>query len=389
MKNLKIDLNNIKNKKLFIAALNIIKKLSKNNIKAYIVGGFCRDILLNRESNDIDLAILSNINTIKKIFKRIISVGARFNSYIIIENDLKFEIFLLPEKNIQKDALRRDLTINSLFYDYKKQEILDFTNGIKHIKNKLLKTPKNSEITIKDDPLRIMRILRFKYLLNFKIHKALKYTLKKYYYLLNDVPKERIRDEFIKGLNLDNSHLLFKSWERLRILDLFFKNIQKNEIYNNLKKIHKNDPLFLKLAIILYKMSEKDIVSYLNNLRFSGSIKEKTLFLIRNLDSIKNLNKISILKAKALIKHPYYKYLKRLYQLISTNNEYKTFLKNESIIVKKNIKIINLKGRHLIKLGISPGPLFKKIIDEIREKSANGEIKNFSEALKFAKKFKK
>jgi tRNA nucleotidyltransferase/poly(A) polymerase len=105
---------------------------------------------------------------------------------------------------IDSDVLRRDISINGLFYDLDKKEIIDLVGGINDIKNKIIRMIGNPDIRIKEDPLRIMRIMRFAYRYGFEIEQNTKNSIRKNKHLLKIISKERIWEEMKKSFLYSN-----------------------------------------------------------------------------------------------------------------------------------------------------------------------------------------
>jgi tRNA nucleotidyltransferase/poly(A) polymerase len=213
--------------------LSIISKIvlsaKENNFEAYIVGGFVRDLFLDREPKDLDIMVCSKNEITDKQFP-----GIKFSKLLAkkysLTNPVVFEKFgtsklfidneevefVMPRKeyyefdsrnpdinlsSLEEDALRRDFTINALFLRLSDMTILDFTSkGIKDIKNKTLRVtdPKNVGIIFRQDPLRILRAVRQSLQLGFSIetitYDAMKTSAKR----IDIVSPERIRDELNK-----------------------------------------------------------------------------------------------------------------------------------------------------------------------------------------------
>ena len=190
--------------------LEILNKLEENNFEAYIVGGYVRDYILNRKTNDIDIATNARIEDIIKIFKnKKILLNKQFGNVVI--NDIEITTYRKDEYNnsrfpkityvdtIQEDYKRRDFTINALYMN-KKHEIIDLCHGMDDLANKVIKTVKDPNISFNEDPLRIIRAIRFSKMLNFQIEKETFLALQKNAYKLQEISKERINKEIKKGI---------------------------------------------------------------------------------------------------------------------------------------------------------------------------------------------
>ena len=190
--------------------LEILNRLENNNFKAYIVGGYVRDYILNRKTNDYDIATNARPDDIIKLFsdKKII-LNEKFGNVVL--NNIEITTFRKDEYNnsrfpkityvdtINEDVKRRDFTINALYMN-KDYEIIDTINAMEDLTNKIIKTVKDPNISFNEDPLRIIRAIRFAHMLNFEIEEETLIALQKYAYKLKEISKGRINKEIKKGI---------------------------------------------------------------------------------------------------------------------------------------------------------------------------------------------
>lgn len=191
-------------------ALEILNLLEDNNHTAYIVGGYVRDTLLGRKTNDIDICTSATPKEILNIFENVSISDTLYGSVVIsykgykydvttFRKEIKYEKNRIPVKikyikNIKKDLLRRDFTINTLCMN-KEGKILDILNVKKDLDNHILTTVGNPRYRIKEDSLRILRCIRFATILDFDIEPKTKHFLTKYSYLLKELSMNRKKEE--------------------------------------------------------------------------------------------------------------------------------------------------------------------------------------------------
>lgn len=224
--------------------LNIIEK---NGFEAYIVGGYVRDFLLKRKTNDIDICTNALPKDIQNIFGNSKENGP-YGSFNLKTSKYNYDITTYrrefdyknrhPNKieytnNLLEDLNRRDFTINALCMT-KKGKIIDFQNGRKDLETKTIKCIGPSESKIKEDPLRILRAIRFACILDFEIEESLWTSIKNSISLLQTLSQARIKQEldcilispnFQKGLDL---------LEKLSILSLLGIEYEKINYVNDL-----------------------------------------------------------------------------------------------------------------------------------------------------------
>lgn len=194
---------------MYELALLLLKKINDLGYVAYIVGGYPRDKYLNIESFDIDICTNMKPDMLKKYFN-----VTRDNDYASVIIDNKFEVTTFRRdtydnsrypkieyvNSLEEDLERRDFIINTLCIDYKGNYI-DKLGAIKDIENKIIRTVKNSNNSFKEDPLRIVRALRFKIDLNFKLNSDIINSINEFSYLLDTISKTRLEKEIEKSHN--------------------------------------------------------------------------------------------------------------------------------------------------------------------------------------------
>jgi poly(A) polymerase len=273
----------------------ISEQADAKNIRAFAIGGYVRDLLLNRPSKDIDIvvegkgidlarAVAKQIGNPKvAVFKtygtamfnykglEIEFVGARKESY---QKDSRNPV--VEEGTIKEDQDRRDFTINALAISLNKEnygELIDPFNGVQDIENKVLKTPLNPDITFSDDPLRMMRGVRFASQLGFELEKETYHAIENNASRLNIITRERINVELNKimlsplpsvGLKLlFNTKLLhefFPEMVRLHGVKSIDGKTHKDNFYHTLQVIDNicpnTDDLWLRWAALLHDIAK-------------------------------------------------------------------------------------------------------------------------------------
>ncbi len=225
----------MKNKILNDSIIKTLKPVFQKH-KVYLAGGFLRDLILNKSSNDRDL-IVSDISPSSLADEIINMIGG---TKVLLDNEneiyrvvLKDKINYLDitkpvENDLLKDIERRDFTINSLFFDLNKEEFYDPHNFSDDIKNKKIRTYDLKNLS--DDPLRLLRAYRFKALLGFDIENNVKDFIKENGELLNKSAKERINYELVKMFSGDfivDSLLDMQKIGFLNVIFPIFKEVEK------------------------------------------------------------------------------------------------------------------------------------------------------------------
>ncbi len=218
------------------AAFSVVKILQENGFKAYIAGGAVRDFYLEKEIHDIDIATSAKPEEVKKIFLQSFDRGKAFGVVAVKNNDFEFEVATFrndigiadhrrPKKveftTAEQDAKRRDFTVNALFFDPEKSEIIDYVNGIADLKNKIIRFVGIPEERIEEDYLRMLRAVRFTSRLGFKLDKNSEKAIKENAHKITDISAERIREELttiITGQNRKEALVCLESLGLLKII---------------------------------------------------------------------------------------------------------------------------------------------------------------------------
>ncbi|MBK7629620.1 MAG: HD domain-containing protein [Ignavibacteriales bacterium] len=259
-----------------VTELEIMKTIyniaNRENIEVYAVGGFVRDIILNRERNDLDILVIgSGIDFAKKVaeelrianvtyFKNfgtahfefkgmnIEFVGARKESY-----DRNTRKPTVEDGTFEDDIARRDFTINTLAISLSKKDygnLIDTYSGLDDVQNQLIKTPLDPFKTFDDDPLRIMRAFRFASQLNFNVDESIMIAANQMRERLSIVSQERITDEFLKILASPKPSVGLKLLFDSSVLEIVFPEIFIMAGVDQRKDFHHKDVFLHTLQVV-------------------------------------------------------------------------------------------------------------------------------------------
>lgn len=199
--------------------------------EAYLVGGFIRDILLGRSSRDIDILVVSDLEGVVRSAEQVLSavsfsLGERFSTKRIVVGDLTVDFSPLYGTSLINDLLRRDFTINSIALPLSidvpvsVESLIDPSGGLRDLEEGVICV--NSENSLIEDPVRILRAFRFSAELSFTIEDVTKTLIEHHASRLNECAGERIREELARMLNVQNSFGTIQLMEKLGVLCTLF-----------------------------------------------------------------------------------------------------------------------------------------------------------------------
>lgn len=266
------------------------------NIDTYAIGGYVRDFFLERKSKDIDVVTLGkSIDLANLLHQKLgeeahLSVFKNFGTAQIKFHDLEIEFVgarkesynhnsrnpIVEDGSLEDDQNRRDFTINAIAIGLSKNnfgKLLDPFNGLNDLTNKILKTPLNPDITYSDDPLRMMRAIRFASQLNFQIDVPSFEAISKNKNRIKIISAERIADEINKIILSQKPSVGFKLLLNSGLLDLIFPELvklqgtetinglsHKDNFYHTLEVLdnvaEKSNNLWLRWAAILHDIAK-------------------------------------------------------------------------------------------------------------------------------------
>ena len=279
--------------KIFKTISNVAGKIDQ---QAFVIGGYVRDQILKRETKDIDIVTLgSGIELAKKTAKVLncspVKIFKNFGTAMINVGEIEVQFVgarkesyrknsrnpVVEDGTIEEDQNRRDFTINALAISLNKKdygEFIDPFNGSQDLNEKVLKTPLDPDITFSDDPLRMMRAIRFSSQLDFNIESSTLKAIQKNADRISIVAQERITEELNKIILSDQPSKGFKLLEETGLLKLIFLEFQllkgvdilegkshKDNFYHTLKVLdnilpYSKDNLWLRWAALLHDIAK-------------------------------------------------------------------------------------------------------------------------------------
>ncbi|WP_188453882.1 CCA tRNA nucleotidyltransferase [Virgibacillus oceani] len=384
----------------FEQAKFILEKIEKDNHQAYFVGGCVRDLLLERPIGDIDIATSATPQEIQTIFDKVIPVGIKHGTVIVRHEHQSYEITTFrvegkysdhrhPDsvefiKTIDQDLKRRDFTINALAMD-KDGDIIDLFMGEEDLKKKMIRTVGDGYERFTEDPLRIMRALRFSSQLGFMIeHKT---------YSQMQILKQQIETIAVERLNAEFTKLFAGEFVERGIAYL-----KSTEIYNHLpimvkypyiidylpKKLKPLSSFGQVIALFHYIEPAIGIATWVKEWRCSNKIKFEAVQLTQALRNYK-ANRIDRWLVYCL-NAEYYRGFVKLIHIFHDNT--RVSIEDLELIDKalpiKSKKDLALDGNDLLSLfpKAKRGPWLQSHLYKLEQQVVLGNVKNSKTELK-------
>lgn len=272
-------------------ASTVLQMIEEHQYEAYFVGGCMRDFLLQRPIEDVDITTSATPEQLMKIFPDVIPVGVEHGTVIVRYEHVSYEITTFRHENIainerllSEDLQRRDFTINAIAMN-QHGKIIDLFNGQADLKNSRIQTVGHANDRFTEDPLRILRAIRFVSQLNFTIERATLEAMKDLKHLLKSVAVERITNELrliFQGEYVQSAIELMKEVKLQKVLPVF------QEVPSLLDKLPKNTTSFVTVAevIALFHYIDRNIsiTTWTKKWKLPNETKQSATSLVTLLD---------------------------------------------------------------------------------------------------------
>ena len=427
-------------------AREVAKRLRAHGHIAYFAGGCVRDMVRGLAAKDFDIATDATPDVVQKIFSRTYAVGAHFGVVVVVENEFNFEVatfrsdgayldhrhpvdvrFSSPEE----DAKRRDFTINGMFFDPEKNEVIDFVGGRVDLEAKIIRAIGDPAARFSEDRLRMLRAVRFATVLDFKIDNGTWDALTANAASINEISAERIREELLKiflspnrvrGWDLlDQSGLMRAILPELEVMKGCLQPEQfhpEGDVFTHtrlmLELLPKEVSTPLVLSVLFHdvakpvtatvdetgriRFNEHDRIgaamaeSIMERLRFSRAEIDAVVEMVRQHMVFKDVPKMRVAKLKRFMARPTFEEELELHRVDCASSH--QMMDNYEFLLRKREEFANepiippplVRGDDLIALGMKPGPKFGEILEAVETRQLEGGFKDRQQALDWVKR---
>ena len=262
-------------------AKKVVKTLNKAGHEAYLVGGCIRDLLLGQKPKDFDLATSATPEQVHKTFKRSRLIGRRFRLVHIMFSSRKYiEVATFRSGKVKtandgsivrdnlygtlkEDAFRRDFSVNGLYYDIQKSQVIDYVDGLEALNNSEIRMIGKPVERFKEDPVRMIRAIRFKVKLGATIDSNISKSITNQAHLLANIPAARLYDECIKLFHNENACEIFEQLLKFGLLNYLFPQTEKTlfinkTLLNTSKRIKNGKPVTPAFLFAVFLWGEQN-----------------------------------------------------------------------------------------------------------------------------------
>jgi poly(A) polymerase len=427
-------------------ARDVVQRLRERGHVAYFAGGCVRDLVRGLAPKDFDVATDAPPESVQKIFPQTYAVGAKFGVVVVVENGMNFEVATFRSDDAyldgrrpvsvhfsspEEDARRRDFTINGMFFDPQKNEVIDLVGGRADLEAKIIRAIGDPAQRFSEDRLRVLRAVRFATLLDYKIDNQTWDALVVSAPSINQISAERIREELARIFLSPNR---VRGWDLLDASGLMGAILPEMDAMKGClqpEQFHPEGDVFQHTRLMLGMLPEKvsvplvfsvllhDIAkpitatvdetgrirfnehdrigaamteAIMERLRFSRAEIEATVEMVRQHMVFKDVPKMRVAKLKRFMARPTFEDELELHRVDCESSH--RMMDNYEFLLRKREEFANepiipqplVRGDDLIALGLKPGPKFGEILEAVETRQLEGTLKDRHEALEWVKR---
>ncbi len=391
------------------AAIRIIRVLRKSGHQALLAGGCVRDMLLGKRPKDYDVATDARPKDVVKLFRRTLTVGAKFGVVIVLIDKAQVEVATFRTESgyadgrhpdsvafssAKEDASRRDFTINGMFYDPITGGVVDYVRGRKDLNKQVIRTIGDASERFAEDYLRMLRAVRFSTRLGFRISRMTQAAICSHAEKITAVSGERICVELQSILADPNRGAGAKLLVKTGLADAIFPGYCDGDpkfAGKVLGHLRKKTGFPLALAAFFTGCAAEKALEMCRLLKLSRNQTKHVKFLLTHRGRLLD-NKMSVADLKRLLANPYfwdlYELQRAIQKALGRRNALSPLIKLRRRITALGDVDVKpeplLNGHDLIHLGATPGPSLGQLTEELYTAQLEGTLKTRAQAEKWA-----
>jgi len=391
------------------AAIEVIEHLQQHGFQALLAGGCVRDMLLGRPAKDYDVATDARPDDVMRLFRRTLKVGAKFGVVIVLTQGWQVEVATFRSEagyedgrhptevrftSAAEDAGRRDFTINGMFYDPLKEQVIDYVGGQADLEKQIIRTIGDPDERFGEDYLRMLRAVRFSTRLGFAIEPQTYAAISRNAANIVRISGERIAAELEGVLVHPNRAAGASMLIETGLVEAIFPGFLGDWARRGaavLAQLRKKVDFPLALAVFFADCPTDFTLERTEVLKLSRNQIKHMKFLLAHRGRLQEWD-MSLARLKKLLAEPYFRdlyELERAIQKATVGNQGVTPL----IKLRRRIRDLGgvevkpkplLDGHGLMRLGAVPGPLLGQLVEELYVAQLEGEVQTREQAQQWA-----
>lgn len=392
-------------------AYRVVRRLRSRGHEALLAGGCVRDMLLGRRPADYDVATSATPKQVKKIFGHVLMVGAKFGVAMVIQGSRRIEVATFrtdlsysdgrrPDGvkfvSAREDALRRDFTINGMFYDPVEDKVVDYVNGQADLKAGVIRAIGEPTRRFDEDYLRMLRAVRFSAKFGFPIEPATAEAIRDHAAKIVQISGERVRDELEKMVSHRSAAKAVDQLHELGLLahvlgELYVEPAGLPTALVRVRAVARRADPLLTLAALLCGLEAKTLAAIARRWGASNKTRDSLIWIAERLDDWKTLPEAPLAELKRVLAHRAYGQLKVLWRLrerdaTGGHHACEAIARRAGRIRPSDINPRPLvAGGDLMKLGLPQGDELGKILRQLYDEQLNEMLTGRRQALRRAR----
>jgi len=432
------------NSKAAQAAYRVAEKLKSEQHHVVFAGGCVRDFLMKKTPQDFDLATSATPDEVESIFPKTVAVGKQFGVILVIDHDEQIEVTTFrrdggycdgrhPSEisftDDKEDALRRDFTVNGLFYDPFSRQVLDYVGGEADLQKKVIRAIGDPAKRFEEDKLRLLRAVRFAANLDFSIEANTWREVVRLAPQIHQVSPERIRDELVKIFTRPGAARGFDLLSESGLMREILPEVEAMRGVQQQPDFHPEGDVFVHTRLLMEKLDQPSVTlafaalfhdiakpvtagkrddgritfyehapigaemtrGIMKRLRFSNQMIDDTAILVANHMKFGDAMKMRSGKLKMFIAHEQFQEGLELHRIDCMSchgmlENYHFLQEKQKALTAEELKPKPfLSGHDLLALGMAAGPAMKPFLEEVYILQLEGQFKDKAEALDWAR----
>jgi len=392
-------------------ALWVIRRLRQAGFRALLAGGCVRDMLLGHRPGDYDVATDATPSQVRRLFDHVLLVGAKFGVAMVLHRRRKVEVTTFrtdasysdgrrPDavtfSTPRHDALRRDFTINGMFYDPLAGKVLDYVGGQRDLRRRVVRTIGQPAKRFAEDYLRMLRAVRFAVRLGFRIDPPTAAAIRRHAGRITAISGERIFDELSRMLAHPAAGEALEKLDELKLAaailpELFASKDLWPAAVRRVARVAKCKDPALALGALLCELPAGEIRRITRRWGASNDLREGLCFLAGHLEEWGRAEEMPLCDLKRRMAHPQFANLRVLWRIQEKRRTGRTV---HSRRIAQRIGRIDpaqvtprplVTGADLMKMGLREGPRLGKILRALYDAQLNEEVPTRADALRCAR----